>query len=79
MEKLERVYLLTVVFFYVDCTISGVDSDDTAIVTLNDSNGCIHTSDVSAGTNNVEVQLFNDCSFNVAPGPAQIAVVVFDK
>lgn len=64
---------------YIDCEISGVDSDDTAIVTLIGASGCIHTSQVNMETNNVEVQLFNDCPFTAAIGLARIAVVVFDK
>jgi hypothetical protein len=63
----------------VDCTINGVDSDDTAIAAINDCNGCLHTSAVIPSTNNVEMLIFNDCSFNVAPGLAQIAIIVFDK
>jgi hypothetical protein len=66
-------------FLVIDCGINGVDSDDTAIATINDSNGCLHTSAVIPSTNNVELQIFNDCPFNVAPGTAQIAIIVFDK
>lgn len=65
-------------FLVIDCAISGVDNDDTAIVTLNNSNGCLHASAVNTETNNVEFQMFNDCSFSV-PALSQVAIVVFDK
>lgn len=65
-------------FLVIDCTTSGVDSDDTALVTLNNSNGCLHASAVNAETNNVEFQMFSDCAFSV-PAVAKVAIVVFDK
>jgi hypothetical protein len=63
----------------VNCTINGVDSDDTALATLNGGGGCFDVSQVFTSSNNVQVNLRNGCTFNTSPGAASLSVVVFDK
>ena len=64
----------------VNCTISGVDSDDSVVANLNLSVPCFYTSDAVAETNNVQVVIVNGCSTPQAPGLlSSIAVIVYDK
>lgn len=68
----------------VQCTISGVDSDDSAVATLNKSSDCFKVSRAIPGTGVVSVLLRNDCSFNSSVGAGgtdggKIGIIVFDK
>ena len=64
----------------VNCTISGVDSDDSAVATINASVPCFYIGDTTAETNNVQVVIVNGCGTSQAPGSSSsIAVIVYDK
>ncbi|MGH9876845.1 MAG: hypothetical protein ACREBU_06825 [Nitrososphaera sp.] len=68
----------------VDCIISGVDSDDSAIVTRNAGTACFdlvaavpQSGDVKSGF--VTVVFRNECSFDAFMGHGKIGIIVFDK
>ena len=64
----------------VACTITGVDSDDTAIAMYNPVGGaCFATQMADTATNLVTVYLINECSDNQRPGATTMGVIVFDK
>ena len=64
----------------VNCTISGVNSGDSAVAAINLSGPCFYIGDVVAETNNVQVVIVNGCSTPQAPGlPSSIAVIVYHK
>jgi hypothetical protein len=67
--------------FDIECSINGVDADDTAIATLGGffSNTCFDVATTLTDTNSVLVLLRNDCDSAQMVGPSVIAVVVFDK
>lgn len=64
----------------VNCFINGVDSDDSAVASINDGTGGCFDARVS-GTNNgsVFVTLANECSLTTQIGIAKIGIIVFDK
>jgi len=65
----------------IDCSISGVDSDDSAVATMNKGSeeGCylVERADTAAGV--VRVYLKNACQAELSAGAAKISIVVFDK
>ena len=61
------------------CSISGVDSDDTALAELNRPVSCIRVSSVLPSTNVVGVALTNVYSTPQEIGAATMAVIVYDK
>lgn len=68
----------------VQCAISGVDSDDSAVATLNKSSSCFKVSRAVPASGLVFVLLRNDCSSNSSVGAGgtdggKIAVIVYDK
>lgn len=66
-------------FFVKDCVISGVDSDDSAIATIN-TIGCFKVGQAIAQSGHVRVDLQNDCTFPTSVGPGgKISVIAFDK
>ena len=65
----------------IDCNISGVDSDDSAIATMTTSlNPCFVVTRADADSSGVIVTIRNACNVGVAPGPGSaLAVIVYDK
>ena len=64
----------------INCSISGVDNDDSAVATLNNSNFCFHAAKAEPETNSVHVNITNECSTAQQVGSdSSIAVMVFDK
>ncbi len=64
----------------VQCTINGVDSDDSAIALHNTGNACFEVRRVGVSTNEVAVLLINECSFTTTFGiGSKISIIVFDK
>jgi hypothetical protein len=64
----------------IECTISGVDSDDSAIAMMSGATSCFEPAAATAASGRVYVQIKNDCnSISDMPGLAKIAIVVFDK
>jgi len=63
----------------IDCTISGVDSDDSAVATMNAGSLCFAVERANTGSGEVTVYLRNNCSNNNSIGPGKIGIVVFDK
>ena len=64
----------------IDCTINGVDSDDSAIAQPQIAGGCFDARASKAETNQVIVTMFNQCSISTQIGAGQqIGIVVFDK
>ncbi len=65
----------------IECSINGVDADDTAIATQTGffSNTCFVVATTLTDTNTVSVFLRNDCDSTQFIGSAQIAIEVFDK
>jgi hypothetical protein len=62
------------------CNINGVDYDDSAMATLNNSNPCLEIQRAVIGIDIVYVQFKNDCPSDEALGNgAKIAVMVYDK
>lgn len=66
------------------CSISGVDSDDSAVATLNKSSDCFKVSKAVPASGLVYVLLRNDCPFNSSVGAGgtnggEIGIIVFDK
>lgn len=67
-------------FITVDCTISGVDSDDSVSATLNDMQSCFELLHADAKSGFARVYILNDCDSIFAPGAgSSIAVIVFDR
>jgi hypothetical protein len=64
----------------VECTITGVDSDDSAIAVKNSGNNCFDIRSARVDADTVFVDLKNACS-NVAKlsSGARISIIVFDK
>jgi hypothetical protein len=64
----------------VDCTISGIDSDDYAMATLKTGNNCFGVVRATpTDTGDVLVVLQNGCDFSGSVGTGSIAVLVYDK
>ena len=65
----------------VQCNIAGVDNDDSASATLNDSNECFEVRRANpTNLSSVSVSITNDCPVSAALGSiASIAVMVYDK
>jgi hypothetical protein len=64
----------------VECKINGVDSDDSAIATLNNSSPCVKVGSADPQTNLVDVDIRNDCSMDYFVGRgSSIAVIVYDR
>jgi hypothetical protein len=62
------------------CAISGVDADDSAVVTTTDGNSCFEVEKARTQTDSVTVVLRNDCSTPQAVGTAgKIGIIVFDN
>jgi len=63
-----------------NCNIAGVDADDSATATLNDSNQCFSVKTLEPQSNVIRATLQNDCSANSAVGSAAtVAIMVYDK
>ena len=67
--------------FPIDCTISGVDADDSAVATIHaDPNLGVLLHDAQLASGKVVVNIENSCPFNSAFGQgSEIGIVVFDK
>lgn len=63
----------------VDCTISGVESDDSAVATMNGGLYCFEIQRAFSQSGHVKVILRNDCAFTTAVTNGKIGVIVFDK
>lgn len=64
----------------IACSISGVDSDDSAIAQPQVGGGCFDARASKTDTNKVYVYVFNQCAIPHQFGTGtQLAVVVFDK
>jgi hypothetical protein len=64
----------------IRCTISGVDSDDSAIAKQNTGGSCFEVRKVIPQTNLVVISIWNMCSDNAQVGTgAAFSVIVFDK
>ena len=65
----------------IECSINGVDPDDTAIATLTGffSSTCFVVATTFTDTNTVWVTLRNDCTSTQPIGQSVLAIVVFDK
>jgi hypothetical protein len=64
----------------VSCTISGVDSDDSAIATMNLGNACFAVVKAETNTDVVSVVTKNECSYTTTLGTgAEFGILVFDK
>jgi hypothetical protein len=64
----------------VNCTITGVDGDDSAIATMDDGSTCFHAGRALTITNEVLVYLRNECSTPQTVGSgSNISVMVYDK
>ena len=62
------------------CNIAGVDEDDSASASLNDSSPCMEVVRATPDAGKVTVQIKNNCSNGSFIGlGASIAVIVFDK
>ena len=69
-------------FLQPTCNISGVDTDDSAIATLNGSpSNCFIVAHTQQGNGIVIVQIRNNCSITTSIGAstAPIGIIVFDK
>lgn len=64
----------------INCSITGVDSDDSALANRNSGNQCFDVANADTRTNLVIVWIRNDCSSaaNVGTG-MEISVLVYDK
>ena len=64
----------------VTCSISGVDTDDSASAEFNNSNLCFRVSAAYPGNNQVNVYVRNDCAAPATLGASTtLAVIVYDK
>jgi len=63
----------------VDCSISGVDSDDSAIVSMNSGVVCFDITKSEVSSFGVLVILENECGSTVSLSAAQFGVIVYDK
>ena len=65
----------------VPCNISGVDTDDSVLATLNGGHGCFDMARAAVFSNGqVTVFMRNECSFTVQIGSsARIGIMVYDK
>ena len=63
----------------VTCNINGVDTDDSAVAFLNDSNIGWDIRDARVLDGKVEVAIFNECCLGSLGSNTSIAVVVYDK
>jgi hypothetical protein len=64
----------------IDCSITGVDSSDTVVATLDKSSHCFHVEGAVAETDNVQVTVRNGCSTAQTIGLGSfIGIIVFDK
>ena len=63
------------------CNIAGVDADDSASATLNESNFCFEVRQVDVTTGRVNVSVANDCTATTTAlgSSSSIAVIVYDK
>lgn len=66
-------------FLTKSCNISGVDSDDSAIALINAGNDCFEVQSADLFTNQVLVDLKNDCATTQQVIAGKIGVIVFDK
>ena len=63
----------------IDCSIAGVDGDDSAIAFLNKGNSCLHPTHAIPRTGAVQVFIVNWCPINITVGDNLVSVVVYDK
>jgi hypothetical protein len=63
----------------IDCTISGVDSDDSAFADKNSGNHCFLVETADAQTGRVRLSVTNYCGFTSQLGQAEFSVMVYDK
>jgi hypothetical protein len=64
----------------VVCTISGTDSDDSAVAIMNSgNNACFSVREAKPQTNSVVVKFYNECSSTFTLGATTISVIVYDK
>jgi hypothetical protein len=68
-------------FIAVQCNIIGIDDDDSASATLNDSSStCFEVRGANLASGYVRVVVVNECGFSVALGEgSSIALIVYDK
>ena len=67
-------------FLNIDCTISGVDADDSAVATKSDGNSCFEIEKALPSIDRVIVVIRNDCSAAETVGTdGKFGIVVFDK
>lgn len=63
----------------IDCTISGVDNDDSAFAEKNSGNNCFLIEKVNPESGKVQLIVTNYCGHTSNLGPAEFAVLVYDK
>ncbi|MCI0565404.1 MAG: hypothetical protein MN733_43620, partial [Nitrososphaera sp.] len=64
----------------VECSINGVDGDDSAIATLNDNLACFDIKSAKPLDDKVSAFVHNECSFPTIFGTgSRIGIIVFDK
>ena len=64
----------------IQCTINGVDGDDSAVADKNLSASCFDVDSADTRTGVVYVWLRNVCTFQTQPGVgAEFSVIVYDK
>jgi len=63
----------------VECSINGVDTDDSALATQHLGSECFVIDRAAARVNLVEVELKNMCEVQTSPLSGKIAIIVFDK
>jgi hypothetical protein len=63
----------------IDCTITGVDNDDSAFADKNSGNNCFLIENTETLSNKVQLFVTNYCGHTSNLGPAEFAVMVYDK
>ncbi|HKU48489.1 MAG TPA: hypothetical protein VJP79_00940 [Nitrososphaera sp.] len=63
----------------VSCSISGVDFDDSAIVTMNTGVVCFDIMKAAVSTSGVLLHLENECPTSASLGQADFGILVYDK
>jgi hypothetical protein len=63
----------------VSCSINGVDTDDSAIVSMNTGNVCFDTMKSEVNISGVFIILENECSSTQSLNQAHFGVLVYDK
>lgn len=65
---------------FVHCSIAGVDSDDSAVATINGGHVCFDIIRAEPGTNDVLILMENECGTTQQLLPSgQVSIIVYDK